>query len=113
MGMLSVLGDILILALTLVALVFATSTIVDIIKMCDDRNLQTKEIIVVDKFIVNKGLNGDCFCFLDEEGVDYELRGGHNGARYAKLKLNQSYKIWVSVKFDNASCKEVLVERGV
>ena len=106
MGILSDLWAIIGLVLVLVVLVCVVVMVSDIISVCDEKNLQTKEIIVVNKFIVNKGLDGDCFHFLDEEGVDYRLWGDHEGARYVKLKLNQSYQIRVNVEFGNASCKE-------
>ena len=112
MGVLSQLWAILGAAFTLVVLVCVVVMVFDVISVCDEKNLQTKEIIVVNKFIVNKGLDGDYFYFLDEEGVDYRLRGGHEGARYTKLKRNQSYRIGVNVELGNISCKEVLVERG-
>ena len=94
------------LVFTLVVLVCVVVMVSDVITMCDDKNLQTKKIIVVNKFIVNKGLDGDCFYFLDEKGIDYKLVGGHEGARYVKLRLNQTYQIRINVGFGNVSCKE-------
>ena len=96
----------------LVALIFVGIMVFDVVSVCDNKNLQTKEIIVVNKFVVNKGLNGDHFYFLDEEGIDYKIWGGHEGARYIKMKLNQTYQINVNVEFGNVSCKEILIKGG-
>ena len=93
----------------LVALIYVATMVFDVVSVCDNKNLQTKEIIVVNKFIVNKGLDGDRFYFLDENGIDYQIWGGHEGARYVRLKLNQTYQINMNVEFGNASCKEVSI----
>lgn len=101
---------------SIAALVFvlATSILIatmvsDVIFVCDDKNLQTREVTITNKFIENKGFEGDSYYFLDENGVDYQIWGGHEGARYVKLKMNQSYQIKVSIKIRNASCEEVLI----
>ena len=90
----------------LVALIYVGIMVFDIVSICDEENLQTREVIITNKFVENKGLDGDSYYFLDENGIDYQICGGHEGARYVKLKLNQTYHIKVNVEFGNASCKE-------
>ena len=93
----------------LVVLVLVAITVFDVATICDDKNLQTCEVIITNKFIENRGIHGDSYYFLDEDGIDYQIWGGHEGARYVKLKMNQSYQIKVNVKMGNFSCKEVLM----
>lgn len=84
-----------------------------IIHACDDENLETKVITVKNKFITRTGFLGssDAYHFLDKNGIDYAIWGGHCAARYVKLKLNQSYHIKVNVENGNLSCEEILIER--
>jgi hypothetical protein len=97
------------LVIFLVTLVLVAVTVFDVVSMCDDKNLQIREVIITNKFIENRGFHGDSYYFLDENGVDYQIWGGHEGARYVKLKLNQIYRINVNMEFGNVSCKEVLI----
>lgn len=109
MRIISPLVSIAVLLFVLVTLILAAIMVFDVVSVCDDKNLQTREVIITNKFIENKGLSGDSYYFLDENGVDYQIWGGHEGARYVKLKMNQSYQIKVSIKIRNASCEEVLI----
>ena len=88
------------------------SIILDICYACDDKNLETKVIIVENKFTTRTGFLGssNAYYFLDENGIDYEIWGGHNAVRYVKLKLNQTYQVRVNTKM-MFSCEEVLVEK--
>jgi len=102
--------NIVALVFLLVVSTYVTIMIFDVVSVCDDKNLQTIEVIITNKFIENKGFHGDNYYFLDKNGIDYQIWGGHEGARYVKLKLNQSYQIKVNTKFVNVSCNEVLIE---
>ena len=114
MGIVSGLLYITTLAFLLVILVCTGIIVFDVVSVCDNKNLQTREVIITNKFVENKGgFHGDSYYFLDENGNDYQIWGSHEGARYVKLKLNHTYQISVNMEFGNVSCKEVLVERGV
>lgn len=109
MGIVSQLVAITTLAFLLIILILGAIMVFDVISVCDDENLETREVIITNKFIENKGFHGDSYYFHDENGIDYQIWGGHKGARYVKLKLNQTYQINVNVEFGNASCEEVLI----
>ena len=106
MGIVNQFVTITTLVFILFFLILGTIMVFDVISICDDKNLQTREVIIINKFVENKGFHGDSYYFLDENGIDYQIWGGHEGARYVKLKLNQTYQINVNVEFGNASCKE-------
>ena len=109
MGIVSSLVGITISVFLLFLIILYAIMAFDIVSVCDEKNLQTREVIITNKFVENKGLSGDSYYFLDENGFDYQIWGGHKGARYVKLKLNQTYQISVNMEFGNASCKEVLI----
>ena len=95
----------------LLALIPFSSMVSDVIHVCDDENLESKVVIVENKFTTRTGLFGssDSYHFLDEDGIDYVIWGSHSAARYVKLELNQSYQIGVNVKNGNITCGETKI----
>ena len=106
-----VVGIILAIILLLVLIPFSL-TMSELAHACDNENLETKVVIVENKFTTRTGFFGsdDRYHFLDENGIDYVIWGSHDAARYVKLELNQSYQIKVNTKL-GFSCEEVLIER--
>ena len=102
------------LVLFLLVLIPLSSMCYDVIHVCDDVNLESKVIIVENKFTTRTGLFGssDRYHFLDENGIDYVIWGEYSAARYVKLQLNQTYQIKVNV-INGISCEEVIIERKV
>lgn len=81
----------------------------DGINACEKESLETKVVVIQDKFVQDTGLSGDRYYFLDENGIDYEIYGGRNGLRYTKLRLNGTYRIRASMRL-GISCEEKMVK---
>lgn len=100
------------LSIFLVSLAETGVFLLDGMNSCEEEKLDTKIVIIQDKFVQNMGLSGDKYFFLDEKGNDYEIYRRHDGARYTKIILNETYQIKVNARL-GVSCEEVLLKETV
>lgn len=100
------------ISIFLVTLVIVGISCLDGFTACKEKKLESKIVIIQDKFVQNMGRSGDKYFFLDEKGNDYEIYGRHDGARYTKIILNETYQIKVNARL-GISCEEVLLKETV
>lgn len=100
------------ISIFLVTLVVVGILCLDGFTACEEKKLESKIVVIQDKFVQNMGWSGDKYFFLDENGNDYEMYGRQDGARYTKIILNETYQIKVNARL-GVSCEEVLLKETV